>query len=138
MKRSEPLERRTALRAAPEATRAFVQRGRRASARTMSKPKPVSPASSEQRTKVDGRLCVNCGDPGPCDPAHLCSRAQGGCDHPDCVVPLCRACHRAFDEGHVDLEPVLALDAFAAERSHMAGHMSFQRCVQRLRGERVL
>ena len=97
------------------------------------KPSRISPASPGQRAKVKGRVCVNCAG-GPCDPAHLASRAHGGCDHPDCVIPLCRRCHRDFDEGRVDLEPVLALRQFAAERSHMAFHLTFEQCRKRLRG----
>jgi hypothetical protein len=93
----------------------------------------ISPASAEQRAKTRDSHCVNCGGMG-CDPAHLVSRAQGGCDSPHCVVALCRNCHRAFDGGGVDLEPVIALPEFSEERAHMAGHMSFQRCIQRLNG----
>lgn len=136
MKRTE-LQRKTELRADPERTRVFVERSRRSSAKTMVRPRAISPASPEQRAKVAGRVCASCGDPSQkCDPAHLTQRSQGGCDHPDCVVPLCRGCHRLFDEGALDLESVLALPNFAAERSHMAGHASFAVCVRRLRGER--
>jgi hypothetical protein len=95
--------------------------------------KGISPATVEQRDKVRAAQCVNCGGLG-CDPAHLVSRAQGGCDSPHCVVALCRNCHRAFDLGGVDLEPVIALPEFSVERAHMASHMSFQRCIQRLNG----
>lgn len=126
---------RTTLKANPETTRAFVERGHRSSARAMSRLRPVSPASPEQRARAKGAVCVNCGG-SPCDPAHLTSRAQGGCDHPDCVIALCRGCHRRFDEGDLDLEAVLALPEFAAERSHMASHGSFQACIRRLRGAR--
>lgn len=138
MKTSE-LKRKTELRANSETTRTFEQRGR-----TNSRPKrrAVSPASSEQRAKVKDRLCVNCADDGPCDPAHLTARAQGGCDHPDCVLPLCRECHRGLDaregpQAQIDLEPVLALREFATERAHMASHLSYRQCIQRLTGERT-
>lgn len=138
--RSAPLLRRTALRADPKTTQEFVDRGRRNSKR---KPRAVSPASPAQRAKVRDRLCVSCGSLGPCDPSHLTPRAHAGCDHPDCVVPLCRFCHRNFDEEEgerrtVDLEPVLALSDYAAERSHMASHMSLRRCIQRLTGRRLV
>ena len=95
--------------------------------------KAISPASGEQRAKVRDTLCVNCGGL-HCDPAHLVSRAQGGCDHRDCVIALCRNCHRAFDGGAIDLEPILALPEYAAERAHMAGHMSLRACLRRLNG----
>ena len=97
---------------------------------------PISPASLEQRIKVRDQACVNCGNH-DCDPAHLTSRAQGGCDSEDCCIPLCRNCHRAFDNGALDLEPLIALPQFSKERSHMASHMSFARCIQRLRGKRL-
>jgi hypothetical protein len=35
--------------------------------------------------------------------AHLAPRAQGGCDDPDCVVPLCWMHHRAYDTGALEL-----------------------------------
>lgn len=128
---------RSPLSADPEKVREFQQRARRNSTR---KRRPVSPASPEQRARVRDRACVNCGG-GPCDPAHLASRAQGGCDSELCVVALCRECHRGLDErtgpqAHIDLEVVLALPEFAAERAHMAAHLSYRRCIQRLTGER--
>lgn len=95
--------------------------------------RPVSPASPEQRRKIRDEWCVNCGVPG-CDPAHLTSRAQGGCDDADCVIALCRSCHRDFDHGLLDLEPIIALPKYSAERAHMAGHMSYRACLRRLNG----
>lgn len=93
----------------------------------------ISPASREQRLKVKDAQCLNCGHPG-CDPAHLTSRAQGGCDSPLCVVPLCRSCHRGFDDGLIDLEPILALREHRLERGHMAEHLSLRQCIRRLNG----
>lgn len=63
---------------------------------------PFAPASEAQRQTVAGRRCVVCGAT-PVDPAHLIARAQGGCDHPDCVVALCRIHHRAYDRGELAL-----------------------------------
>jgi hypothetical protein len=91
-------------------------------------------ASPAQQAKVRDQRCVECGMPG-CDPAHLVPRSLGGCDDEACVIALCRRCHRKFDEHGLDLEPVLALSQFARERAHMASHMSFARCIQRLRGQ---
>lgn len=93
----------------------------------------MSPASKEQRKKVAGRLCVECGAAG-CDPAHLTARAQGGCECAECVIPLCRFCHRKFDTGFLDLEPIIALPEFAIERAHMALHMSYRSAIKRLNG----
>lgn len=111
---------------------AFIARGRVSSAANR-KRKAVSPASAEQRERVRDRCCVNCGMPG-CDPAHLCPRSLGGCDDALCVIPLCRNCHRAFDHGAVDLEPVIALRQFSEERAHMASHLSLRQCMKRLNG----
>jgi hypothetical protein len=61
---------------------------------------------------------------------------MGGCDAPQCVIALCRSCHSDFDQGRIDLEPILALRQFSEERSHMAFHMSLRQCMQRLTGER--
>lgn len=123
---------RTALKTDPESVRQFTQRARQNSTRKRS---AVSPASVEQREKVRDRRCVSCGS-SPCDPAHLCARSMGGCDSADCVLPLCRECHRQFDLDGLDLEPVLALREFSVERAHMAGHLSLEQCRRRLRGER--
>lgn len=59
---------------------------------------PRVAASDGQRRKVAGLGCLVCGR-SPVDPAHLVPRRLGGCDSPDCVVPLCRAHHRSFDHG---------------------------------------
>lgn len=130
LSRSTPLERRTRLTANPDNVRAFERRGRE-----NSKPKlrAISPASDPQREKVRDRVCVYCGER-PCDPAHLVPRSLGGCDHVDCVISLCRIHHDAFDRGALDIEAVLALPDFRDERAHMAGHWSFARCIERLRG----
>jgi hypothetical protein len=67
---------------------------------------PRVPASGEQRRKVAGTGCLVCGR-SPVDPAHLVPRRLGGCDSPDCVVPLCRAHHRSYDAGLLALAPYL-------------------------------
>lgn len=140
MNRSKPLERRAELRVDPEKVREFQRRGRKSASKSMGKPKPISPASDAQRRKVRGRICANCGAFGPCDPAHLTARSAGGCDHPDCVISLCRICHLGLDErtgpeAGIDLSPILALQEFRAERAHMALHMSMPRCLRRLTGK---
>lgn len=85
--------------------------------RTPLKRKPFTPASRDQRSKVRDRPSIVSGQ-GPCDPCHLVSRAQGGCDHPDCVVPLTRAEHRAFDDGKLDLLPYLVAHGLWVELAH--------------------
>lgn len=94
----------------------------------------MSPASGPQRAKVAGRACLVCGRR-PVDPAHLVARARGGCDHPDCVVPLCRACHRAYDRGELDLLPHLE-PAFRAELAHALRHLPLIGVLQRVTGRR--
>lgn len=75
--------------------------------------------SPAQREKVRGRPCAGCGREGHVDPAHVWRRAHGGCDHPDCVIPLCRTCHRAFDQGELDLLSRFAdSEAWAVEQAH--------------------
>jgi hypothetical protein len=105
VKRGGPPERRTRLeRRAPLEQRSQLSRGRKPTRR-----RPVSEASPEQRGKVRAALvCVGCATAvAKFDPAHLVDRSLGGCDHADCVVPLCRTCHRAYDEHGLDLLPAL-------------------------------
>jgi hypothetical protein len=81
-------------------------------------------ASPAQRRKIAGHVCAVCHRE-PCDPAHLAPRALGrGCDHPDCVIGLCRAHHEQFDRGDLDLLPYLSGAGFEAELAHMQGHYS--------------
>lgn len=90
-------------------------------------------ASKAQRDKVQLMPCIGCGrevdpdDPGPwaIDPAHVWPKGKGGCDSPDCVLPLCRfvptgkGCHREFDEGRLDLTERLAgSEAWQVEQAH--------------------
>jgi len=95
----------------------------------------VAPA---QRAKVKLLVCLGCGlevdmdDPGrlwTIDPAHLVPRGQGGCDHEDCVLPLCRnlrnpleGCHSIFDGKvagkSIDLHSRLAQGGYEKELAH--------------------
>jgi predicted restriction endonuclease len=59
----------------------------------------VAAASVVQRAEVAGLRCLVCGAATRIDPAHLVPRSLGGCDEADCVVPLCRTHHRAYDQG---------------------------------------
>jgi hypothetical protein len=56
--------------------------------------------------------------PGPVRPSHLVPRAHGGCDHPDCVIPLTRAEHGAFDDGRLDILPFLIAHGCWVELGH--------------------
>jgi 5-methylcytosine-specific restriction endonuclease McrA len=102
--------------------------------RTPLRRSAVSPASPEQRAKVAGRACLVCGMR-PVDPAHLVPRSLGGCDQPDCVVPLCRPCHRAYDQGQLDLVPWLE-PRFRTELAHALLHVGLFRLLRRVTGTR--
>lgn len=81
----------------------------------------VSPASPAQREKCRDAVSIVSGQ-GPCDPAHLWDRSVGGCDHADCVIPLTREEHRAYDEGNLDLSPYLISSGCLAEVQHALIH----------------
>lgn len=90
-------------------------------------------ASPEQRTKVRDERCRIC-KRSPCDPAHVIARAQGGCDQPECVVPLCRECHRTYDQGTgFDLLPFLT----SGEQAHAVLHAGIVGAYRRTTGERL-
>ena len=84
--------------------------------KTASRPGPTRPraviaiprvaASAAQRRKVARLCCLVCGRE-PVDPAHAVPRRLGGCNSPDCVVPLCRAHHRSFDTSGLAVVPYL-------------------------------
>ena len=96
--------------------------------------KPFSPASEAQRAKVAGQGCLVCGRR-PADPAHLVPRSLGGCDEPDCVVPLCRPCHRAYDRGELDLSSHLE-PRWRGELAHALLRMGLFRLLRRVTGLR--
>jgi cytochrome c553 len=62
-------------------------------------------------------------------------RSLGGCDHPDCIVRLCRRCHRAYDRGELDLLPHLE-PRYRAELAHALTHLSLLGVLQRATGQR--
>jgi len=102
-------------------------------------PTPISPASRQQRLKVRGLVCVVCGtrlDEVQIDPAHVVSRALGGCDSADCVIPLCREHHRAYDAGTLDLSLHLT-GTHVTELTHALEHMdgSLTRLLRHLSGK---
>jgi hypothetical protein len=71
----------------------------------------------------------------PVDPAHLVPRSLGGCDEPDCFVPLCRRCHRAYDRGELDLLPHLEPNC-RAELGHGLTHLPLLGVLRRVTGIR--
>lgn len=122
LSRRTPLKRKTALVRKVALARRTPLRRRR--------PRGASEA---QRDKVAGQRCLVCGSR-PVDPAHLVARARGGCDHRDCVVALCRSCHRAFDQGQLDLLAHLEPHS-RRELAHALSHLSLVSLLQRLTAE---
>ena len=104
-----PPARRTALRRKTPLARGGAPSApaRRADATTEGTRRAPGAASDAQRAKINGAWCIVCQQTKGLTPAHLAARARGGCDHPDCVVPLCWTHHRAFDTGRLDLLPYL-------------------------------
>jgi len=92
-------------------------------------------AAPVQRIKVAGKPCLVCGAVTRIDPAHLVPRSLGGCEDPDCVVPLCRAHHRVYDRGELDLLPWLE-PRFRLELAHAVGHLGLVGALRRLTGRR--
>jgi hypothetical protein len=94
---------------------------------------PFAPASAAQREAVRGRPCLVCGTRVAIDAAHLVPRSLGGCEHPLCVVPLCRAHHRAYDRGELDLVAFLE-PRHRAEAAHAVAHLGLAGAPLRLSG----
>ncbi len=90
-------------------------------------------ASVTQREKVAGQRCIVCLT-SPVDPAHLAPRAMGGCDHPACVICLCRRDHTAYDQGRLDLLPYFS--GFRAEFQHALEHLDPLRLLHVVTGVR--
>lgn len=116
MRRRRGLQRRTRLRRT-----GGLRRSGPPTRRTPLRRSRLAAASPAQRAKLVGRACLVCGQR-PADPAHLVLRARGGCDHPDCVIPLCRVHHRAFDRGELDLLGQLE-PGCRAELAHALTHL---------------
>ena len=90
-------------------------------------------ATDAQRAAVAGRPCIACGAEHRVDAAHVIPRALGCGDALD-VVPLCRACHRAYDAGELDLLPYLE-PGFRAQVAHAVGHVGLIGALRRISGE---
>ena len=112
-----------------------LRRGTALTRRTRLDRGTVAPASRAQRDAVRGARCVVCGTPETIDPAHLVPRAMGGCDHVLCVVALCRAHHRGYDRGRLDLVPYLE-PRHRPQAAHAVEHLGLVGAVRRLSGRR--
>jgi hypothetical protein len=114
--------------------RSTLRRSGRLRRRTPLGRSAVSPASRAQRAKVARQGCIVCGGR-PVDPAHLIPRSLGGCDEPDCVVPLERRCHRSYDRGELDLLPYLE-PRYRTELAHGLVHLGLLGLLRRVSGTR--
>jgi hypothetical protein len=91
---------------------------------------PSLAATDRQRAAVAGRPCIVCGAARRIDPAHLIPRSLGGCGEALCVVPACRSCHGAYDEGRLDLLPYLE-PAWRAQLAHAVGQVGLVGALRR-------
>jgi hypothetical protein len=101
--------------------------------RTPLERRVLAPASATQRDAVRGARCIVCGARTAVDPAHLVPRAMGGCEHPLCVVALCRTHHRGYDRGRLDLVPYLE-PRHRAQVAHAVMHLGLVGALRRLSG----
>jgi hypothetical protein len=99
--------------------------------RRVTADRPPFGASQTQRRKVVGGACVVCLQTKGVTPAHLAPRSLGGCDHPDCVVPLCWLHHRAYDTGRLELLPYLE-PRWRTEVAHAVMHLGLIGACRRL------
>lgn len=90
-------------------------------------------ASEAQREKVrEEPGCRICWSPNV-DPAHAISRAQGGCDEPECVLPLCRRHHDEYDHARtLDVLPYVT----TVEQAHAVSHVGIAAAYRRLTNQR--
>jgi hypothetical protein len=130
--RRTPLGRRTPLARGSE-TR--LRPSALAQAATPIAKRPMA-ASQAQRAKIVGAACVVCSTTKGLTPAHLAPRSLGGCDHPDCVVPMCWAHHRAYDTGRLDLLAHLE-PRWRTELAHAVSHLGLISAYRRLTGGRL-
>ena len=103
--------------------------------KTLGRP-PSLAATEAQRTAVAGRSCTAYGSEHRIDPAHLSPRSLGGCGEPICAVPLCRACHQAYDPGQLDLLPHLE-PTWRAQLAHAVGHVGLIGALRQISGSRT-
>jgi hypothetical protein len=92
-------------------------------------------ATERQRAAVAGRTCIVCGADRRIDPAHLIPRSLGGCGDALCVVPMCRAHHRAYDRGELDLLPYLE-PGWRTQLAHAVAHVGLIGALRRISGQR--
>jgi hypothetical protein len=97
-----------------------------------------------QRERVRGLACIVCGrHADSCHPAHVIDRGMVGIEAADdvrAVVPLCPGpggCHRAYDEGRLDLSPYLE-PWWRDSQEWAAGAIGLFRAARRISGQRSI
>jgi 5-methylcytosine-specific restriction endonuclease McrA len=103
------------------------------------RPKQGLPAKAKRdwtvpldKVRAEGR-CRVCRDWNTkLDAAHVIPRSQGGTEHYDATVPLCRACHHSYDSHSLDLLPHLTL----SEQAYATGLVGIARAYQIISGIR--
>ena len=123
-----PLRRRAKLRARTPLRRKTALQRKAPLQRT-----PSMAATEAQRAAIAGHACVVCGTTIRVDPAHLISRSLGGCGDPACCVPLCRAHHRAYDTGQLDLLAYLE-PSWRPQLAHAVEHVGLIGALRRISG----
>jgi hypothetical protein len=123
------------MRRTPLRRRSRLGSGKPPRRRTPLRRRALAPASPDQRAKVRGAPCIVCGARTAIDPAHLVPRTLGGCDDARCVVALCRAHHRAYDAGRLDLVAFLE-PRWRAEAAHAVLHLGLAGALRRLSARR--
>jgi predicted restriction endonuclease len=87
-----------------------------------------------EKTRTEGE-CRACSSTQIVDPAHLVprSRVTEGGEDPRNIIPLCRLCHMAFDQGTgLDVLPYLTLE----EQSYVVGLVGIAEAFRRTTGVR--
>lgn len=133
---------RSELRRTSELERVSTRSGGNRRRSTLSRGRGFS-ASKAQQEKARNEPCVVTQQEAlygaVIDPAHLCARAQGGCNSALCVVPLRRDLHERLDDpgDPFDLLPYLA-ERRVPELQHALGHYKGDliALLQRLTGQR--
>lgn len=140
-----PLERNTHLRAVSERRLVAVPDDKPARNSTFQRHGGFTPASKEQRAKVRREGCrVSRAHeydedvvtlpvvPGIAvvDFSHNVDRALGGCDDPDCGMPLRRDLHQLYGLRQFDVLPYATLE----EQAHAAGHLGLIGALERMTG----
>ena len=103
------------------------------------KQTPLGHCTPVQRARVKEHACIVCRSHfGECDPAHLIPRGHpkmtpDAAEHPLAVIPLCRECHRAFDDG-MDILSYLEPD-WRESQAWAAGAVGLATAMRSITGE---